>query len=124
MLTGGHYRKHASQTRDRLARARERMLREFERVGWIPFHVPDGGGFLWVRHPELADTLPLAEEAVLRGMRLAPGAAFRPDHGTSPWLRFSPALGGGPALYELLSEAPSIAPRRGDSAGAGRLRVA
>jgi DNA-binding transcriptional MocR family regulator len=123
MLIGGHYRKHASQTRDRLARARERMLREFERAGWTPFHVPDGGGFLWVRHPDVADALPLAEEAVLRGMRLAPGAAFRPDHGPSPWLRFTPALGGSAALYELLSEAPAIAARK-DSAAASQLRVA
>jgi DNA-binding transcriptional MocR family regulator len=117
MLIAGHYRKHAARTRERLDRARERMLREFERLGWVPFSVPEGGAFLWMRHPEVQDTVPLAQAAVVRGMRLAPGAAFRPDHGTSPWLRFAAAMGGSAALYELLADAPAVAGNRDGRAG-------
>jgi DNA-binding transcriptional MocR family regulator len=74
--------------------------------------VPEGGAFLWIRHPDVDDTVPLAREAVARGMRLAPGAAFRPDHAASPWLRFAAAMGGSAALYELLADAPAIAARQ------------
>ena len=97
-------------------------FKKFERHGWAPFSVPDGGAFLWIRHPNVDDTVPLAREAVARGMRLAPGAAFRPDHATSPWLRFAAAMGGSAALYELLADAPTLTgrPLRGARAAGSR----
>jgi DNA-binding transcriptional MocR family regulator len=103
MLVGGHYRKHVAKIIDRLARGREVMLREMANVGYAPDFVPDAGMFLWVRHPSIADSLPVAQAAVSHGLRLGPGAAFRPDNSVSPWMRFNVAVGGDARLYSLLA---------------------
>jgi DNA-binding transcriptional MocR family regulator len=107
MLVTGHYRRHVAKIIDRLEGCRERMLRDMERVGFTPEFVPDAGAYLWLRHREISDSLPLAEAAVGSGMRFGPGAAFRPHNGTSPWLRFNAAIGGNHALYEFLQTAGS-----------------
>jgi DNA-binding transcriptional MocR family regulator len=112
ILVGGHYRKHLDRMRAKLDIARARMIRDLERVGWKVETQPAGGMLLWARHPEVADSLAVAEAAVARGMRLAAGAAFRPNHETSPFLRFNLAVGGSSELYALLAEAPEIAARQ------------
>jgi DNA-binding transcriptional MocR family regulator len=105
MLIGGSYRKHVARIVERLAACRTKMLRELARVGWGPDFIPDSGTFLWVRHPQVADSLPIAQAAVAQGMRLGPGAAFHPDNRVSPWMRFNVAVGGNAALYRLLERA-------------------
>jgi DNA-binding transcriptional MocR family regulator len=111
ILVGGHYRKHLDRMRAKLDVSRARMIRDLERVGWKVDTEPAGGMLLWARHPHVTDSLPIAEAAVERGMRLAAGAAFRPNHESSPFLRFNLAVGGSPGLYALLAEAPRIAGR-------------
>jgi DNA-binding transcriptional MocR family regulator len=113
ILIGGHYRKHVDRMRARLDVARGRMTRDLEQVGWTLDTQPAGGMLLWARHPQVSDSLPVAEAAVGRGMRLAAGAAFRPNHEISPFLRFNLAVGGSPELYALLAEAPRIFARSG-----------
>ena len=108
ILVGGQYRKHLDRIRAHFDVARSRMTRELEHAGWRLYGEPAGGMLLWARHPDVDNSLPVAEAAVARGMRLAPGAAFRPNHETSPYMRFNAAVGGSPALYELLAEAPTI----------------
>jgi DNA-binding transcriptional MocR family regulator len=112
ILVGGHYRKHLDRMRSKLDIARARMTRDLERVGWTLATQPAGGLLLWARHPNLDDSLPIAEAAVERGMRLAPGASFRPNHEVSPCLRFNLATGGTPQLYALLADAPAISAAR------------
>lgn len=103
MLVAGHYRKHVAKMIDRLARYRDVMLSDMGNVGFAPEFVPDSGAYLWLRHPEINDSLPIAQAAVAKGLRLGPGAAFRPDNGVSPWMRFNVAVGGDERLYGLLA---------------------
>ena len=80
MLVGGHFRKHVARIRDRLDARRARVAHELERAGWRLDRMPDCGLFLWARHPAVDDSLWIAQAARREGMRLAPGASFRPHH--------------------------------------------
>jgi DNA-binding transcriptional MocR family regulator len=111
MLLGGHYRKHVARICDRLSVRRTRMASELERIGWEIYGAPDAGLFLWARHPEVDDSLWTAQGARGEGLRLAPGASFRPLHDTSPWMRFNVACATDAAVYRILARAPELARR-------------
>src|SRR6185437_10854009 len=65
--------------------------------------------FLWARHPAVDDSLWIAEGARREGLRLAPGASFRPLHDASPWMRFCVACVGTARDYRVLARAPDLA---------------
>jgi DNA-binding transcriptional MocR family regulator len=109
MLVGGHFRKHVARIRDRLAARRARMAHELERAGFVLDAMPDDGLFLWVRHPDVDDSLRIAQGAWREGTRLAPGASFRPHHEASPWMRFNASCVVDPATFRLLARAPGLA---------------
>ncbi|HEX6137889.1 MAG TPA: PLP-dependent aminotransferase family protein [Casimicrobiaceae bacterium] len=109
MLVGGHFRKHITRVRERLDARRARMAHELERAGWQLDHVPDAGLFLWARHPAVDDSLWIAQGARREGVRLAPGASFRPHHDASPWMRFNASCVVDPAAFRVLARAPAIA---------------
>ncbi|HUK66595.1 MAG TPA: hypothetical protein VLV17_07175 [Anaeromyxobacteraceae bacterium] len=44
------------------------------------------GLFVWARHPDFESSLVLARSAARAGLWRAPGSAFEPDQGKSPWL--------------------------------------
>jgi DNA-binding transcriptional MocR family regulator len=111
MLVGGHYRKHVARIRDRLDTRRARMAHELERAGWDLASMPDAGMFLWARHPEVDDSVWIAHGARHEGLRLAPGASFRPTHATSPWMRFAVSCVGTTRDYRILARAPELAAR-------------
>jgi len=117
MLLGGHYRKHVARIRERLDLRRARMAHELERCGWTLAGLPDAGMFLWARHPDVDDSLWTAQGARAEGLRLAPGASFRPLHDTSPWMRFAVTCQPTPRDWKLLARAPELA-RRGRQAAA------
>jgi DNA-binding transcriptional MocR family regulator len=109
MLVGGHFRKHVARIRDRLDARRARMAHELERAGWRLEHVPDAGLFLWARHPDVDDSLWIAQGARREGVKLAPGASFRPHHEASAWMRFNASCIVDPAAMRLLARAPALA---------------
>lgn len=109
MLVGGHFRKHVARIRDRLDARRARMAQELERAGWELDRMPDAGLFLWARHPAVDDSLWIAEGARREGLRLAPGASFRPRHDASPWMRFNASCAVDPAAFRLIARAPALA---------------
>lgn len=109
ILVGGQYRKHLDRLRAHFDVARSGMTRELERTSWRLDSEPAGGILLWARHPDVDNSLPVAEVGVTRGMLLAPGAAFRPNHENSPYMRFNAAVGVSAELHKLLAEAPAIA---------------
>jgi DNA-binding transcriptional MocR family regulator len=113
MLVGGHFRKHVARIRDRLDARRARMAHELERAGWKLDGVPDSGLFLWARHPDVDDSLTIAQGARREGVRLAPGASFRPLHEASPWMRFNVSCVIDPAMFRLLARAPALARKSG-----------
>ena len=109
MLVGGHFRKHVARIRDRLDARRARVAHELERAGWRLDRMPDCGLFLWARHPAVDDSLWIAQAARREGMRLAPGASFRPHHDASPWMRFNASCVVDPAVFNVLARAPALA---------------
>ena len=109
MLVGGQYRKHVARIRDKLGARRARMAHELERAGWMLQSMPDAGLFLWARHPDVDDSLWLAQGARRLGITLAPGASFRPLLDESPWVRFAASAVATPSDYRTLARAPEIA---------------
>jgi len=109
MLVGGHFRKHVARICDRLDARRARMANELERAGWQLDRIPEAGLFLWARHPDVDDSLWIAQGARREGVLLAPGASFRPHHDASAWMRFNASCVVDPAVFRLLARAPALA---------------
>ncbi|MBI3148800.1 MAG: PLP-dependent aminotransferase family protein [Betaproteobacteria bacterium] len=103
MLTEGHYRRHMQRMRERLARARDRVLRRMEHAGMEVLCEPLGGLFIWAKHPAWDNAVALANRAAREGVFLAPGSSFRPYLESSPWLRFNIARSDTPKLFESLA---------------------
>ena len=97
VLLEGGYDRFTAGLRGRLGAAQALMQGELEQAGWQCFPGPRRGLFVWAFHPQWPDSLALARAAAAAGFWFAPGSAFDPDHGRSPWVRFnvgyrSPAL--------------------------------
>ena len=61
--------------------------------------------FVWARAPEHVNVQTLTEAALERGILLAPGAYFNPEHRPSSYLRFNVAYSGDGRLHDFLSMA-------------------
>lgn len=99
VLQEGGYDRFTASLRVRLAENQARWQEELDQAGWVTFPGPRRGMFVWTSHPRWPDSVALARAAAAAGFWLAPGSAFDPDHGRSPWVRFnvayrSPALSG------------------------------
>ena len=92
LLADGHYRKLLVRLRERLVSARCRVERAFEDNGIEVFCPATSSMFLWGRFDGVEDSLPLAEQALSKGLLLAPGTVFRPNLQPSAWLRFNVAV--------------------------------
>ena len=102
VLMQGQYRKHLIKLRTNLQVARDRALRGLESIGLAPCGEITHGPYAWMEVPGVADTTPLAEDAIERGMLLAPGAMFRPDQAPSAKMRFNVGFCQTPATIRLL----------------------
>jgi len=100
VLSEGHYRRHLHRLRERLARAREPVLRAIERLGLRPFASPPVGMFVWADAG--VDTNPVAQAMLERGYLMAPGSLFLPDQRPSTWMRFNLATSANPRMLEQL----------------------
>lgn len=76
VLSGGGYRKHIEELRQRLTQARRKMASRLEPLGIRPWLTPRGGFYLWCRRPEGQDSASLARSAVEEKVVLAPGNVF------------------------------------------------
>jgi DNA-binding transcriptional MocR family regulator len=103
VLSEGHYRRHLDRLRDRLARARDPMLRTLERLGLAPFAGSGAGMFAWMDTGQ--DSGPLAEVMLGQGFLMAPGSLFSPEQRASGWMRFNLATSGNPKMLAALAEA-------------------
>lgn len=81
-LSGGAYRRHCEQLRNRLAEARPVVVDELARWGITVDHVPDAGLFLWASLGEHVDSVLVAERMLELGHLIAPAQAFL--EGSSP----------------------------------------
>ena len=104
LLVEGRYRRFLEQLRQKVGAARSKTLRTFQSIGMQVFAEPYGGNFVWARFPHVADSATLVARAREHGMMLAPGAVFRPNLETSPFMRFNVALCSDPRVKRMLEE--------------------
>lgn len=91
ILSDGIYERHLSLVQRKLQTHQAIAQASFRRWGWEIFHLPDGGMFLWVRHPRLTQIDDFLERAYKHGILLAPGQLFSADGRKSNWLRINVA---------------------------------
>jgi len=103
LLTDGHYRKHLDRLRGRLREAREKTLRNLEKLRLSPYVEPEGGMFVWADLGEQGNPVKIAGIAAEKGIMLAPGNLFRPHQEPSTWMRFNVAACQEPAFYEAFA---------------------
>jgi len=105
VLTGGGYRKHMEELRQRLVRARRETAGRLEPLGIRPWIMPRGGFYLWCRLPDGQNSAALARRAVSENVVLAPGDVFSVSQTASAFLRFNVAQAGNPHIFAVLRRA-------------------
>lgn len=103
-LLDGSYRKHVEAVRTRLARARRDVTTRLADLGIRPWVQPRGGFYLWCELPEGTDAAPLARQALLGQVVLAPGPVFSPSGGAGAFMRFN-VTQMHPPVYDMLRRA-------------------
>jgi DNA-binding transcriptional MocR family regulator len=105
VLTGGGYRKHMEELRQRLVRARRETAGRLEPLGIRPWIMPRGGFYLWCRLPDGQNSAALARRAVSENVVLAPGDVFSVSQTASAFLRFNVAQAGDSHIFAVLRRA-------------------
>jgi DNA-binding transcriptional MocR family regulator len=103
VLSEGHYRKHIERLRGKLDRARERTLRQLDRIGIDTADSAPAGMFVWA--DTRRDTNLLTEQAMTEGWLLAPGSLFSPHQLPSTRMRFNIAALSDPGIWRFLEQA-------------------
>lgn len=103
LMVDGVFARHVQRVRQRLQDRAKSTVARLEAMGFVmetgyPYR---GGSFVWARHPAHPDAKLLADAASAAGIYLAPGCAFRPQQGESPFFRFALALCSPPSLDAL-----------------------
>ncbi|MBV8624566.1 MAG: PLP-dependent aminotransferase family protein [Herbaspirillum sp.] len=103
VLSEGHYRKHAERLRARLNGARDKVMRQLEKLGMEVSDPPPCGMFLWVDTGR--DTNVMTEAAMEQGFLLAPGSLFSPSQLPSTRMRINVASMADPGIWRFLERA-------------------
>ena len=105
MLSGGSYRRHMEDLRQRLARSRRVTASRLEGLGIKPWVIPRGGFYLWCRLPEGLDSAKLAALALEANVVLAPGNVFSISQNASSFMRINVAQFQSTRVLEVLQDA-------------------
>jgi DNA-binding transcriptional MocR family regulator len=108
VLTGGSYRKHMDEVRQRLTRARKKAIDRLAPLGITPWIIPRGGFFLWCRLPEGHDSAVIARRCMENKVVLAPGNVFSVSQSAASFLRFNVAQLGDERVYTVIKKAMEI----------------
>ncbi|WP_085625925.1 MULTISPECIES: PLP-dependent aminotransferase family protein [unclassified Pseudomonas] len=76
ILSDGTYARHMQDLQQRLIRQQAQTQQLLRARGWQFDITPQGGMFVWVYHPELADLQPFMHRLEQRKVLLMPGSAF------------------------------------------------
>lgn len=76
ILTDGTYARHMSDLQQRLIRQQVQTQRTLTDRGWRFDITPQGGMFLWVHHPDIADLHPFVRQLEQHDVLLMPGESF------------------------------------------------
>ncbi|SHJ91566.1 aminotransferase-like domain-containing protein [Halomonas caseinilytica] len=104
LLRNGAYRKLMERLRIRLSGQMATAMALVKEGGWDMYAMPQGGMFLWLRHPMVESSGELVARAHGKDIRLSPGQVFLPDAADSPWLRINVAYTNDPRAVEFLTE--------------------
>lgn len=91
VLSGGSYRKHMEEVRQRLTRRRREIAAQLGRIGIEPWLMPRGGFYLWCRLPGAMDSAVIAQRALEHNIVLAPGNVFSASQAFSSFIRINVA---------------------------------
>jgi DNA-binding transcriptional MocR family regulator len=91
-LTEGRWRKHLTRLRQRLTQAHERVAPRLDALGFELFAEPKAGMFLWARHADMPDAVPVSRQAAEHDILLGPGHLFTADLQATAWMRFNVAF--------------------------------
>jgi DNA-binding transcriptional MocR family regulator len=117
VLTGGSYRKHMEQVRQRLTVARQQVGERLAALGLIPWLMPRGGFYLWCRLPDGYDSADLARRCLSHKVIMAPGNVFSVSRSAGSFLRFNVAQMADPRVFTVLQQAMTESARaQGDGA--------
>jgi DNA-binding transcriptional MocR family regulator len=105
VLTGGSYRKHMEEVRQRLTRARKKAIDRLAPLGIMPWITPRGGFYLWCRLPEGHDSADIARRCMEHKVILAPGNVFSVSQSATSFLRFNVAQLGDERLFTVIKKA-------------------
>jgi DNA-binding transcriptional MocR family regulator len=103
ILSEGHYRKHLERLRGRLGNARDKTIRQLERIGLNTGNPAPTGMFVWL--DVARDTNVLTEKAMEQGFLLAPGSLFSPNQLPSTRMRINVASMSDPGIWRFLEQA-------------------
>lgn len=97
VLVDGTYLRHMKSVQQQLMTHQKRAQKALTQQGWRFDIVPDGGMFLWVRHPDMADLTSFIARLAKRNVLLMPGSAFaverdQSDHTRINIAHFSPDM--------------------------------
>jgi DNA-binding transcriptional MocR family regulator len=105
VLTGGSYRKHMDEVRQRLTRARKETIDRLAPLGLVPWINPRGGFYLWCRLPDGHDAVAIARRCLEEKVILAPGNVFSVSQTATSFLRFNVAQSGDRRIVAALKRA-------------------
>lgn len=106
MLENGSYRKMVERLGLRMARQMAATLPVMEKAGWEIFTEPDGGMFVWARHPAFESSEELVAAAQKLDISLSKGSMFTPDMRQGPWLRINVTYASDPRAAAFLASPP------------------
>ncbi len=89
ILSGGGYRRHMAELRQRLTHAREDLVRRLAPLGITPWVMPRGGFYLWCHLPDGHDSADVARFCMAQDIVLAPGNVFSASQSAAGFMRFN-----------------------------------
>lgn len=102
VLTEGQHRRHVERLTASLMSAHAKVATQLEKAGLQLFAPPSGGMFCWASldRPGVRAT-DIADQALQKGVWLAPGEFFCLSGRDRPWFRFNVAYSDVPELFEF-----------------------
>lgn len=105
ILTGGGYRRHMDEVRQRLTLARKSVTDRLAPLGIVPWVQPRGGFYLWCRLPDGLDSSAIARHCLEEQIILAPGNVFSVTQSAASFIRFNVTQMAEPRIYSALAAA-------------------
>ncbi|KAA0971229.1 PLP-dependent aminotransferase family protein [Aureimonas fodinaquatilis] len=105
VLSGGFYRKHMEDLRQRLLKKQHEVATKLRSIGIEPWLMPRGGFYLWCRLPKGCDSADIARLALEHDIVLAPGNVFSAAQTSADFMRFNSAQCDDPRFWQVLAQA-------------------